>query len=257
MADYRPIEVRAYDDFQQTDEDMDENPDLVEALDFITDTWNSKAKSSQFTAKKYLNMIKLTTKYLLDTKEWSINDAIITIFTEFFFCPYDDGKHSYAYYYKRFDSDVYHDSIRVYKTPEQKHEDEERFKLMDKKARRMYSKMNPDFDVFSPMPVGAHFNPCDSEATYPCGTLLRDDGHFISRSLFKLMVDAGLIPVMKSEVNDPCYNDNAYLATDYIINPKPTKHITDPFGLIERGEVHKLWASIEKVIKFVIDKYGV
>lgn len=203
---------------------------IQDSLEYIVSVWNRLSSKRPLSAEKYYDALWYTLRYVHDTEDssYTIDDAIISLFTEFFFLRHDNGTETIGFYYKRSDNEVWKSCIRK------------------------------NGAIYSPVPISALLFNYGTDATFPCVKNLYDDGHIIGRDCLKIMKDKGLIDFIDDILAGIDHNgkyDDIYIAHDYMIDDtKPfdkTNEIPDPFGVIARNEQEKLYLEIKNVVKFI------
>ena len=200
-----------------------------QALSFIIEVWNRGAGKNTpsnwnaLTKERYEEILRYTLRNVTaaDDSLYAPEDAMLTIFIEFFYLYHDNGDETIRFYYKRDDKNNWKDTLRF------------------------------GDDYYSPMPISAT-NFYEGSGTYPCAENLYDDGHAIARDCLVLMKNKGLIPFIDDIFAGVDFNpnsiDHVYISKNFIIDPNPYVDVPDPFNVIANNEVEKLWNAIVIVV---------
>lgn len=209
--------------------------DYDQALSFLVEVWNRGAgknkpsASAKLKTKQYEDVLKYTLRHvrMSEDSSYAPEDAMLTIFLEFFFLYHDNGDETIRFYYKRDDKKNWEDTLRS------------------------------GGDYYSPIPIAAS-NFYDGTGTYPCAENLYDDGHAIGRDCLVLMKNKGLIPFIDDIFAGVDFNPNAiddvYIARNFVIDPNTYVDVPDPFNVISNNEIEKLWNAIVTVVNKIASK---
>lgn len=221
--------------------------ELWESLIFISDTWNKGPQIKKLTYFDWNTRLKKTIK---DNYEYDMDgpiDMVLTILVEFFFCPRDDGKHLYEYFHRG--------SL----------DDDEWGLIQDKKIVQWCIPVpQPDgtrhvYWPFHTMEMWLNTSP-DSLPHPPVASEIYDGGHFDTRCLLRIMLEKGIVKkewLEDYELEKDSYALIPFEAIDKRIDEKPLDHVPDPYGVIERGEVERLYKSIKTACEHLCELFKV
>lgn len=220
--------------------------ELWKALSFISETWNKGPQWRKTTNINWNVMLKQTLKENIDELEENIMDMVLTLFVQFFFCPRDDGIHTYEYFYRGSLNEDLTETMDKHAAPW-------RISILQADGSRHI------YWPFHTMDVWLDTN--DKEHSFvqpPRASGIEEGAHFDTRCLLRIMMEKGI--VKKEWLTDYESENNSYAlipyeAIDKHIDEKPLDHIPDPFGVIERGETETLFKNIKIACEHLLDLY--
>lgn len=205
--------------------------DLWESLTFMAEVWNRARHHLKVRNIDFNVGIKKTIKENFEDIE-SSNLLALTIFTEFFFCPHDDGEHLYEYY-SIYDGNL----VNFFCIP----------------------KLNTDGSrtIYWPMYMDTWFTPHELTINhFPCGSEIANSSHLKTRSLLRLMLEHDLIErdwLIDYDENKYYYEITPYEGIDKNIHQ--IEIIPDPFKVIENNEIEKLYKAILTTCEHLMKLY--
>ena len=208
---------------------MPNDNELWNSIAFITEILNRVRVTEKLTVIDFHKTLKSVIKKC----EYDYNgpdDLILTIFVEFFYCFHDDGENLYRYYYRD-------DRKVTYQT----------FIVMNEGKRELYQSL----------PTDTWYTSCDSCLPYfPSASTVWDGRHYFTRALLRFLAEHDVIKrEWLTDYNDEkeSYEMQIYEAINFQLHE--LTEVRDPYGIIDKNEVEKLYNSIKLVCDALYNRY--
>ena len=219
--------------------------ELWESLSFISYVWNHNRYTKKLTNVDWNVLLKRTIKENYNFNMDGPIDMVLTIFVEFFFCPYDDGVHLHEYFYRGRLNEVNNErdkTIVQWCIPVPQPDG----------TRHVYWPFHT-MDSWFDSRISSNPSP-------PVASEIYDGGHFDTRCLLRIMLEKGIVKkewLEDYELEKDSYALIPFEAIDKRIDEKPLDHVPDPYGVIERGEVERLFESIKTACEHLCELFKV